>query len=295
MNITGTTRVFYCIADPVDQVRAPEVFNAVFARHQVDAVMVPLRVSASQLQPTLRALLASPTVGGASLSIPHKAAAASIVDTCSAAAGVANAVNAVRCNAAGELEGDLFDGIGFTRLLERADIAYAGRRVLMLGAGGAASAVTTALAAAGVASIALYDPDRAKADHLAALLRDAFGIAATCAADNDPRGFDIVVNASPLGLKASDPLPVDVAKLDAHAAVCDILMKNQPTPLVRAALARGLAAEPGFDMLIQQTPLYLDFFGYPQLADAVRADDSELRDLLMPTELDTVVRRETCQ
>ncbi|MEA3127241.1 MAG: shikimate dehydrogenase, partial [Caballeronia sp.] len=75
MRITGTTRIFYCIADPVDQVRAPEVFNAVFSRHEVDAVMVPLRVTAGRLAATLRCLLASPTVGGVSLSIPHKAAA----------------------------------------------------------------------------------------------------------------------------------------------------------------------------------------------------------------------------
>jgi shikimate dehydrogenase len=96
MKITGTTRMFYCIADPIDQVRAPEVFNAVFARHEVDAVMVPMRVAATHLAATLRSLLASPTVGGISLSIPHKAAAAATVDRCSAAALAANAVNAVR-------------------------------------------------------------------------------------------------------------------------------------------------------------------------------------------------------
>ncbi|HXZ08261.1 MAG TPA: shikimate dehydrogenase, partial [Paraburkholderia sp.] len=144
MTITGTTRVFYCIADPVDQVRAPEVFNAVFARHDIDAVMVPLRVSPAHLDATLRVLFESPSVGGVSLSIPHKAAAVASVDRCSPAAAAANAINAVRRNAAGELEGDLFDGIGFTRLLGRAGIAFAGRRVLMIGAGGAASAVSTA-------------------------------------------------------------------------------------------------------------------------------------------------------
>ncbi|MDR5754043.1 MULTISPECIES: shikimate dehydrogenase [unclassified Caballeronia] len=285
MPITGTTRLFFCIADPVDQVRAPEVFNSIFARHGIDAAMVPLRVPAARLEATLRALLDSPTVGGVSLSIPHKAAATSIVDHASPAALAANAVNAVRRNAAGELEGELFDGVGFMRSLARAGIAYAGRRVLVLGAGGAASAVTTALAAAGVGEIALFDPDRAKAQQLAALLRRDFGIAAADVSSNDPAGYDVVVNASPLGLKDSDPLPVDVARIDAKAAVCDILMKNQPTPLLRAARSRGLTAEPGFDMLILQTPLYLDFFGYPELAESVRADDSSLRELLVPEAL----------
>ena len=167
MKITGHTRIFYCIADPIDQVRAPEVFNEVFARHSVDAVMIPLRVPAAHLDATLSALFASPTVGGVSLSIPHKSAAADIVDHCSAAAIVANAVNAVRRGPDGALEGELFDGEGFTRSLDRAGIAYANRRVLVIGAGGAASAVATALAAAQVAEIALYDPDHAKAEQLA--------------------------------------------------------------------------------------------------------------------------------
>lgn len=288
MHITGTTRLFFCIADPIDQVRAPEVFNSIFTRYGIDAAMVPLRVPAAQLEATLHALLESPTVGGVSLSIPHKASATAIVDRPSAAARAANAVNAVnavRRNAAGELEGELFDGLGFMRSLDRAGIAYAGRRVLVIGAGGAASAVTTALAASGVGEIALFDPDREKARQLAALLRRDFGIAASDAPSNDPAGFDVIVNASPLGLKSTDPLPVDVARIADNAALCDILMKNQPTPLLRAARSRGLVAEPGFDMLILQTPLYLDFFGYPELAESVRADDSYLRALLVPQAL----------
>jgi shikimate dehydrogenase len=285
MKITGRTKVFYCVADPIDQVRAPEVFNEVFARHGVDAVMVPLRVPAAHLAATLRTLFESPTVGGVSLSIPHKAAAASIVDRCSPAATVANAVNAVRSSQAGGLEGELFDGEGFRRSLERAEIAYVNQRVFVIGAGGAASAVATALAAASVAEIAVYDLDHAKSEHLAAVLRSEYGIRAVSSTDNDPRGFDLIINATPLGLKNTDPLPVDVTAIAQHAAVCDILMKNQPTPLLRAASARGLAIEPGFDMLIQQTPLYLEFFGYPELAASVRADDGYLRDMLLPAEM----------
>jgi shikimate dehydrogenase len=295
MQITGRTRVFSCMADPIDQVRAPEVFNEVFARHEVDAVMVPMRVHAPHLEATLQMLFESPTVGGVSLSIPHKTAGAAIVDRCSPAASVADAVNAIRRNPAGGLEGELFDGEGFRRSLDRAEIAYVNRRVLVLGAGGAASALATALAAASVAEIAVYDPNRAKAEQLAKVLRSEFGIRAECLADNDPRGFDLIVNASPLGLKDTDPLPVDVSAIEQHAAVCDILMKNQPTPFLRAALARGLAAEPGFDMLIQQTPLYLDFFGYPELAASVRSDDSYLRNMLIPSEMSSARPLTTCQ
>ena len=283
--ITGTTRVFYCIADPIDQVRAPEVFNAVFASARMDAIMVPLRVHPDRLESTLRALFESPTVGGVSLSIPHKAAATAIVDRCSDIATISGAVNAVRRDVSGALEGDLFDGVGFTGLLQRAAISYVGKRVLIIGAGGAASAVSTALADEGASAIGLYDPDVAKARQLAERLRARFHIEAFAASSSDPSGFDLIVNASPLGLKDSDPLPVDVAAIPAHAAVCDILMKNQPTPLLRGARARGLVAEPGFDMLIRQTPHYLDFFGYPELAEKVRRDDLFVRELLFPESL----------
>jgi shikimate dehydrogenase len=98
-------------------------------------------------------------------------------------------------------------------------------------------------------------------------------------ASPDPAGYDLVVNATPLGLKAGDPLPFDVARLDADTAVVDILMKNQPTPLLRACHARGITAHPGFEMMVQQVPEYLAFFGFGELARAVQADASEVRAL----------------
>jgi shikimate dehydrogenase len=98
-------------------------------------------------------------------------------------------------------------------------------------------------------------------------------------ASPDPAGYDLVVNATPLGLKAGDPLPFDVARLDADTAVVDILMKNQPTPLLRACRARGITAHPGFEMLVQQVPEYLTFFGFDALAAAVQADSSDVRAL----------------
>ncbi|WP_179401394.1 shikimate dehydrogenase family protein [Burkholderia guangdongensis] len=284
MKIAGTTRVFYCIADPIAQVRAPELFNHVFAAHGIDAVMVPLQVAPAHLAATLDALLASPTVGGISLSIPHKTMAAGLVSNATPLARAADAVNAIRRGADGRIEGALFDGLGFVRSLERVGFDVAWRSVLLIGAGGAASALATALAERGASRIALYDPDHAKAVRVADAVTRAYpsqsGCQATSVPSNDPAGYDLVVNASPLGLRAGDPLPVPVERIEPHAFVYDILMKGQPTPLVRAARARGLSASPGFDMLVQQAPLYLDFFGYPELADAARRGDAVLRALL---------------
>jgi shikimate dehydrogenase len=110
-------------------------------------------------------------------------------------------------------------------------------------------------------------------------------------ATSDPAGFDLVVNASPLGMAPGDPLPCDISRLEPHAALVDIVMKNQPTPLVLAARARGLNAQPGFEMLIQQAHLYLDFFGMTQAAAAVRQDATALRERIYPPKLHGEIRR----
>ena len=106
-----------------------------------------------------------------------------------------------------------------------------------------------------------------------------FGTEVVSAPTSDPHGHDLIVNATPLGLKAGDPLPFDTARLDADSAVIDILMKNQPTPLLRACRARGITAHPGFEMMVQQVPEYLSFFGFDAIAQAVQADSSEVRAL----------------
>ena len=97
---------------------------------------------------------------------------------------------------------------------------------------------------------------------------------------SDPAGCDLVINASPLGLNGDDPLPFDPARVDANAAVIDILMKQRTTPLLRACAARGVPAWPGFEMMTQQAALYLDFFGLHRIAQAMQEDASEVRELL---------------
>ncbi|MGR3908341.1 ThiF family adenylyltransferase [Burkholderia sp. SR8] len=289
--ITGKTGVFFMIADPIEQVRTPEIFNKVLPQCGVDAVMVPLHVTSANLVSTIRALFQSPTTRGIVLSIPHKAAAAALSDRCSKGAATANAVNAIRRNAAGELEGELFDGLGFVKSMDRYSMEYRSKRVLLIGAGGAGCAIATALAAGDVSELVIFDPDMVKAGELAQSIRRQYDIPSSARSSNDPVGFDLVINASPLGLKASDPLPVSPERLGPDAQVCDILMKNQPTPLLQAAMSRGNAVLPGFDMLILQTPLFFEFFGITEAAEMLRRDDSVVREMLFPPELMDMVRR----
>lgn len=285
--INGRTEVYFILGDPVEQVRAPESFNLIFSTLGINAVLVPLKVPAF-----VRAAFSARNVKGLLLTIPHKSLVMDMLDACSELGRLAGAVNAVRCDAQGRLVGDLFDGEGLVHSLNGFGIAYTARRVLILGAGGGAAAIAASLvsplskASQGAArEVALYDPTPGKAQALADRL-GAPGTTRVIAVDrNDPAGFDVIVNASPLGLDPSDPLPCDVSRIPPGAALVDILMKNQPTPLVRAARGRGLVAHSGFEMMIRQAPLYLDFFGLHEAAQAVQRNAGFVRQQIYPAAL----------
>lgn len=280
-SITGHTRVYFILGDPVAQVKAPTVYNALFARHGIDAVLVPLKLPAAALPGFVRHGLAADNIGGCWATMPHKAALFDLLQPSDPLARVAGAVNAVRRLADGRLDAALFDGIGFVKGLDHFGIAVAGKQVLVVGAGGGGQAVAAALAQRGPARLALYNRSRDKAQALAQRLAP-LGAPVQVADSNDAAGFDLVVNCTSQGLKPGDTMPFDPARVAAGAAVVDIIMSAEPTPLLRALRARGIQAEAGFEMLVQQIPEYLRFFGMPELAATLQEDLSEVRRLLQP-------------
>lgn len=282
MRIRGTTRVYLVLGDPVAQVRAPELYNHLFEQHGIDAVLVPAQVAPAALPGFVRHVLQAGNIEGLWLTIPHKAAIVEHLDRVDPLAGIAGAVNAVRRRPDGTLEGALFDGIGFVKALDRFEVPVHGRRVLLVGVGGAGMAIAASLAARGPAQLALFDATPGRAEAVAARLRAHVAADVVAAPDADPSQSDVIVNATPLGLRPDDPLPFDVARVKRDAAVVDILMKHAPTPLLQACGARGVRAWSGHEMLVQQTPEYLRFFGFDKVADAVEADASEVRTLLQP-------------
>lgn len=282
MNITGTTRVFFILGDPVAQVRAPEVYNHLFTKHGIDAVLVPLKLPAVALPGFLKHGMAAENLGGFWATIPHKGQLAALLNPSDPVAQIAGAVNAVRRLPDGRLEAALFDGIGFVKGLDHFGIDVKGRRVLVAGAGGGGHAVAAAIAQRGPAVLAVSNRTRDRAAALVERLRPIVGAAASVAASADASGFDLVVNCTSQGLKPDDPLPFDPARVDAGAAVVDIIMSRQPTPLLQQCRARGLKAEAGFEMLVQQVPEYLRFFGFETLAQTLQSDLGEVRSLLYP-------------
>jgi shikimate dehydrogenase len=293
--VSGSTDVYLILGDPVEQVLAPESFNPIFADSGIDAVLVPAQVAPQHLDTFVKSAFLAANIKGMWLTIPHKGQAMSLLDHCSALARMAGAVNAIRRNADGSLEGGLFDGEGFVASLSYFKTSHAGKRVLLLGAGGAAAAIGASLAlprsGGAAAKIAFFDPTLGKAAEVASRIAAATQAHVYAADSNDPSGFDLVVNASPLGLNPADPLPCDVSRLAVDAVLIDIVMKNQPSPVVQAARARGLNAQPGFEMLIHQTHMYLDFFGFTEAAQGVRLDATFLREKIYPAALQHEIRR----
>jgi shikimate dehydrogenase len=175
---------------------------------------------------------------------------------------VAGSCNAILRRPDGTLLGDMFDGAGFTRGLKRKNVKFAGASCLVVGTGGVGCAIAASIAAEGVAKLFLSDTNVGSAEALAARLKHHYPKIETGLRSNDPSGFDIVVNATPLGMKPSDPYPIDVTRLSPSTFVGEVVMKQEITPLLQVAREKGCRYQIGTDMLFEQIPAYLEFFGF---------------------------------
>ncbi|MFB7515217.1 shikimate dehydrogenase family protein [Streptomyces sp. NPDC056144] len=255
--ITGTTRLFAVLGDPVAQVQAPAMLNPLFARLGTDAVLVPVHATPERLADVVRGLQAIGNLDGLLITVPHKTALLGFADVVSPAARLGGSTNALRRLDDGRWEAANFDGEGFVRGLRAAGHDPAGRRVSLAGAGGAGCSIAVALLDAG-ADLTVWDRDadrvRALVDRLAERWPDRVAGAGA------PVPADIAVNATPMGLRPEDPLPFDPADLDPGTVVADIVMKPRRTALLAAAEERGLPVQYGAPMLAEQLALYRDFF-----------------------------------
>ena len=195
--------------------------------------------------------------------MPHKVSACGLVDELSATAQIAGACNAIVLRPDGTLLGDMFDGAGFVRGVLRKGVRLTGARALVVGTGGVGCAIAASLAAAGVAEIGLFDKQAASAEGLAARLHTHYAALKVSTDSNDPAGFDVVVNATPMGMNEGDALPMDVSRIAPTTFVGEVVMKAEMTAFLAAAKARGCAVQIGTDMLFEQIPAYLEFFGFP--------------------------------
>jgi shikimate dehydrogenase len=273
-SINGHTRLVVIVADPVGHVRTPARMNAHFAATGRDAVVVPVQVAPGDLAQVVGALKRVPNLGGIVVTVPHKETIAQLCDRLTEPARLVGAVNVIRREADGSLTGGQFDGEGFVAGLRAAGHEPRGARIWMAGAGGAAAGIGYALLRHGAAALTLHNRTASRAKALVDRLAAACPRGRVQLGTADPAGHDIVVNATSLGLKPGDALPVDLARLESTMLAAEVVMQPEITPFLAAAAARGCRTHGGLAMLVEQVAILCDFVapaaGCPQAAEAPR-------------------------
>lgn len=260
--ISGKTKLIAHIGFPTESFKAPLIYNPYFDKHEIDAVVVPMGCEAEDYPEFLKLVFRLSNIHGALITMPHKVTTIGLLDEVMTTAKVAGSCNAVRLGEDGRLVGDMFDGEGFVRGVLRKGRELKGARVLVVGSGGVGSAIAASLAKAGVAELAVFDAYTPMMEGLAKRLRANYPALRVATGSKDPAGFDVVVNATPLGMKEGDPLPMDVERIAPSTFVGEVVMKQEITPFLAAVRARGCAYQIGTDMLFEQIPAYLEFFGF---------------------------------
>ena len=256
---SGATRVVFIAGDPIAQVKSPHGMTEALRARGTDAIVVPAHVKPVDLAAFFAMAERMPNVDGIIVTVPHKFDAARLCARVTPRARSIGAANVVRRGADGRWEGDMCDGEGYVAGLRTAGCDPHGRRTLLVGAGGAGSAIAHALVDAGVASLALHDADDARREALAAKLR-AYGPVAPTVGSIDPSGFDLVINATPMGMRPDDPLPVEVARLASNIFVGDVVTMPPVPPLIAAARAHGCGTMTGAGMFEATRERMLSFY-----------------------------------
>jgi shikimate dehydrogenase len=263
VQVTGETRFIGLAGDPVSHIRSPDFYNPRLVRAGANVLLIPLHVPASLFETAMPGLLQLANLAGLIFTAPFKERVARFADEILPAAQQVGAINAMRREQDGRWTADIFDGIGLVRALEAMDAAPAGKRILLLGTGGAGRAIALSLARAGAKSLTLCDHNPEKISRLAA---DIARFYPACAVAAPPTvaaaGHDIIINATPVGTAPGDGLPTPLGPLDPACVVFDIVPKPDVTPLMAYATEAGCRVGGGRMMIDGQADAVLDFLGF---------------------------------
>ncbi len=259
--VDGATQLYGIIGDPIVQAKSPEVFTARFQAAAVNAVLVPMHVKPESFDQTVRGLKALANLHGIIATIPYKSRILEFVDRVLPTGRRVGAINAMRREPDGRWAGDMFDGKGLVAGLRANGVEPRGQRVMLLGAGGAGSAIADALAEAGVAAITLFDQDGAKAVRLAERIAHEHPSSSCRVAAPTIEGQDVLINATPVGMLPTDGLPADFTSFHAQLFVVDIVPRTENTSLLVRARSAGCRTMAGREMVNGQVEEIMRFFG----------------------------------
>ena len=246
--VDGATQILGIVGHPIAQVRAPEVWTGLFREHKINMICLPFHVLPENLAAFYSGARAIKNLAGLIVTIPHKPATVALVDNLTERSQIVQSVNFIKIEEDGHWTGDITDGIGFVENLKTNGVDPKGKRTLLVGTGGVGTAIAFALAEAGTSELVVYDKDTGRSTSLAERLAETGR--AVRAGDPDPTDFDLVVNASPVGMRDDDPLPVDASRIRPGAVVADVIVHE--TELLRRAAALGCRTVDGTGMMDHQ-------------------------------------------
>lgn len=259
--VDGATRLYGIIGDPIAQVKSPEILTARMRAARRNALLLPMHVRPELFDETVRGLKALANLDGIVITVPYKPRILPFVDKLFPTGERVGAINAMRREPDGTWVGDMFDGKGMLRGLQEQGADPKGLRIMLLGAGGAGSAIADAVADAGATRLAIFDVDRKRAEELARRISKWHSGCVVVAGEPTVESIDILINATPIGMAENDPLPMTLGKLDPKFVAADVVVKPGPTPFLRQAEEQGCRIVGGRAMIAGQVSELMRFFG----------------------------------
>ncbi len=256
--ILGSTKVYGCLADPIDHVRAPSIFTNIFKEKNIDAVMVPIHVEEENLENVINSLKLIKNFSGMTITIPHKTKILQMCNSLEPDAERTKAVNWIKFDESRNLIGDNFDGQGFVNGFLNQNHALKNKTICLFGTGGAGVSIAFSLAKENIKKLTLINRDINKAYILKSNINRIYSdveILVCNSSENKLREYDIVINASSLGLKKLDQTPFDVKETNKNCIIADIIMNPAETDLLIKAKSIGRTIHYGKYMIETQIDL----------------------------------------
>lgn len=258
--LNGRTRLYGIVGDPIEQVRSPEMITWELHQRGCNAVLVPLHVRDLDFDAVLPSLQRLVNLDGLVFTIPFKARALAMASRLGPQALQVGAVNALKRSAQGDWIGEMFDGAGCVEAFRRRGLPLAGQRVMLIGLGGAGSAIAAAVAGEAPARLRLHDLDAARCDRVAEVVRRISPQTLVEIGPPTVEGMQVLMNASPVGMLGDPRRPIEIDRLPASLTVFDAIVKPEVTPLLDLARRCGCRVVPGREMMRGQIARMVDFF-----------------------------------
>ena len=257
IQLNGSTRLYFVVGHPIKQVKSPAGVTQELIEKGLNALVSPADVVPEHFPAFVENTKNMINTDGLIVTVPHKITALACCDKVTDRAKFIGAVNTIRRCESG-WEGDMLDGTGMVQAIKSKNIELENKRAILAGAGGAGKAIAYELLISGVAELAIFDLDAARQQQLVKHL-NALGQGKVVAHDNDPSGFDVVVNATPMGMNGDPSAAFQLDKLTAEMSVADVVTSPENTPFVCQALELGCTTVKGTDMFEKVRDLMIDY------------------------------------